>query len=161
MSYAERSKRMVLTLATLLGGWVGGGLLQGSLWVAAQPTFQTVPLPRLPVGVDQSVFDRPVARFNPNLPAELVIRNRTGLPLEYGFTDPRQKVSELPAGETLRLSNLLIPNCMAINTPMLAPVGYQVSVDPLNVITVEVRLVNDVSGDHCLDLQETGAIFVN
>jgi hypothetical protein len=50
---------------------------------------------------------------------------------------------------------------MAINTPMLAPVGYQVSVDSFNVITVEVRLVNDVSGDHCLDLQATGAIFVN
>jgi len=155
MRYAKRSKGIGLMMAALLGVWVGGHR------AAAQPAFQTVPLPQLPVGVDQSVFDRPVARFNPNLPAELVIRNRTGLPLEYGFTDPRQDISELPPGETLRIGNLPIPNCMAINTPMLAPVGYRVSVDPLNVITVEVRLVNDVSGDHCLDLQETGAIFVN
>ncbi len=154
MRYGKRSKSIDWMVVALLV-WLGG---QGA---AAQPAFQTVPLPRLPVGVAQSVFDRPVARFNPNLPAELVIHNRTGLPLEYGFTDPRQSVSELAAGETLRLGNLPIPNCMAINTPMLGPVGYRVSVDPLNVITVEVRLVNDVSGDHCLDLQETGAIFVN
>ncbi|MEN9222292.1 MAG: hypothetical protein Q6M04_07620 [Thermostichus sp. BF3_bins_97] len=148
-------------MAALLGGWVGGHGVEQSTFVAAQPAFETVPLPRLPVGVDQVVFNRPVARFNPNLPSELVIINRTGLPLEYGFTDPRRDVFEFPPEETLRLSNYRIPNCMAINTPMLAPVRYEVSVDPRNVITVEVRLVNDVSGDHCLDLQATGAIFVN
>ncbi|MEN9226489.1 MAG: hypothetical protein Q6L60_14505 [Thermostichus sp. HHBFW_bins_43] len=148
-------------MTALLSSWVGGHGLEQLTFVAAQPTFETVPLPRLPVGVDQVVFNRPVARFNPNLPSELVILNRTGLPLEYGFTDPRRNIFELPSGETLRLSSYRIPNCMAINTPMLAPVRYDVSVDPTNVITVEVRLVNDVSGDHCLDLQATGAIFVN
>jgi hypothetical protein len=161
MSASKLGKSKGGRVAALLAGGISGVLLQGSPWVAAQPAFQTVPLPRLPVGVDQAVFDRPVARFNPTPPVEVVVRNRTGLPLEYGFTDPRQGISELQPGETLRLSNLTLPNCLAINTPMLGPVGYQVSVDPANVITVEVRLVNDVSGDHCLDLQETGAIFVN
>jgi hypothetical protein len=161
MRYRKQSKRIGLLMAALLGGWVGGQGLEQSTLVAAQPAFETVALPQLPVGVDQSVFDRPVARFNPNLPSELVILNRTGLPLEYGFTDPRREVFEFPPEDTLRLSNYRIPNCMAINTPMLAPVRYEVSVDPMNVITVEVRLVNDVSGDHCLDLQATGAIFVN
>ncbi|MCF2972702.1 hypothetical protein L1047_16015 [Synechococcus sp. Nb3U1] len=153
--------RIGLMMAALVGGWVSGQLLHQDDFVAAQPAFETVALPQLPVGVDQTVFNRPVARFNPDRPSELVIINRTGLPLEYGFTDPRREVFEFPPEETLRLSNYRIPNCMAINTPMLAPVGYRVSVDPTNVITVEVRLVNDVSGDHCLDLQATGAIFVN
>ncbi|MEN9232276.1 MAG: hypothetical protein Q6L68_15370, partial [Thermostichus sp. DG02_5_bins_236] len=148
-----------LMTVALLGGWVGGQLLYETNFVAAQPAFETLALPQLPVGVDQRVFDRPVARFNPNQPSELVIINRTGLSLEYGFTDPRRDVFEFPPEETLRISNYRIPNCLAINTPMLAPVQYQVSVDPMNVITVEVRLVNDVSGDHCLDLQATGAIF--
>ncbi|MFQ3583333.1 MAG: hypothetical protein SNJ85_00150 [Cyanobacteriota bacterium] len=150
-----------LMMAVLVGGWMSAELLHQGNFVAAQPAFETVALPQLPVGVDQAAFNRPVARFSPNRPSELVIINRTGLPLEYGFTDPRQDVSEFPPEETLRLSNYRIPNCMAINTPMLAPVQYLVSVDPMNVITVEVRLVNDVSGDHCLDLQATGAIFVN
>ncbi|MGQ9838119.1 MAG: hypothetical protein ACUVRV_09165 [Cyanobacteriota bacterium] len=150
-----------LIVAVLVGSWIGDQLLYRGNWVAAQPAFKTVALPQLPVGVDQVVFNRPIARFDPNRPSELVIINRTGLPLEYGFTDPQRDVFELASEETLRLSNYRIPNCMAINTPMLAPVQYQVSVDATNVITVEVRLVNDVSGDHCLDLQATGAIFVN
>ncbi|NJO86098.1 MAG: hypothetical protein HC818_05590 [Synechococcaceae cyanobacterium RM1_1_27] len=53
---------------------------------------------------------------------------------------------------------------MALNTPMLSPVQYAVtsSQDPAgsNLITVEVTTVNDVSGDHCLDLQDNGTIFI-
>ncbi len=60
MRYAKGSKRLGLIMVAL-SAWVGGHR------AVAQPAFRTVPLPRLPVGVDQLVFDRPVARFNPNL----------------------------------------------------------------------------------------------
>ncbi|MDX2273255.1 MAG: hypothetical protein NW237_15080 [Cyanobacteriota bacterium] len=116
---------------------------------------------KLPIGVDQEVFTKPRVQFNPRVPLKLVVINYTGYPLEYGLTDPRSLVTELPVDERLTLSNFRIPNCLAINTPMYAPVQYIVSVDRYNTATVQVKLVNDVSGDHCLDIQPTGAIFVN
>jgi hypothetical protein len=44
---------------------------------------------------------------------------------------------------------------------MMEPVRYTVAVNPkLNTATVEVKLVKDISGDHCLDLRPNGTIYV-
>ncbi|NJK62373.1 MAG: hypothetical protein HC921_06505 [Synechococcaceae cyanobacterium SM2_3_1] len=79
--------------------------------------------------------------------------------MEYGLTDPRPVVTEVQPGESVELFSVLIPNCLAVNTPMLTPVQYQVEVKQ-NRIHVQVLPVNDLSGDHCLDLHPTGTLYV-
>ncbi len=106
-----------------------------------------------------------VARFDPQQPTAIKILNRTPHPLEYGLSDPYPAIlTEVQSGQELQLEAVAIPNCLALNTPMLSPVQYQVETSPQpsgsNLITVTVTPVNDVSGDHCLDLQSSGAIFV-
>lgn len=97
--------------------------------------------------------------FNPAQPVKIRILNRTPHPLEYGLTDPRPIVTEVQAGQQVELTSVRIPNCLAVNTPMLSPVQYNVSVAD-NWIIVEVKVVSDVSGDHCLDLRANGAIYI-
>ncbi len=106
-----------------------------------------------------------VARFDPDQPTAIKILNRTPYPLEYGLSDPYPAtLTEVQSGQALQLEAVAIPNCLALNTPMLSPVQYEVETSPppsgSNLITVTVTTVNDVSGDHCLDLQSSGAIFV-
>lgn len=100
-----------------------------------------------------------VGQFNPAQPVQIKVLNQTRFPIEYGLTDPRPIVSEIPAGETLDINQPRIPNCLALNTPMMSPVQYKVETQG-NQIIVAVQIVNDVSGDHCLDLREDGQIFV-
>lgn len=100
-----------------------------------------------------------VGQFNPNQPVSILLMNQTEDPLEYGLTDPRPVVTEVQPGESVELSSVLIPNCLAVNTPMLTPVRYQVEVKQ-NHIHVQVHPVNDLSGDHCLDLHPSGTLYV-
>lgn len=103
---------------------------------------------------------QPVARFDPTQPVRLRVINRTPHPLEYGLTDPRPQVTEVQAGEQIELTQVRIPNCLGINTPMLAPVRYQVSRQDGNWIQVEVRVSPEIYGEHCLDLRQDGEIYV-
>ncbi len=98
--------------------------------------------------------------FSPQQPVKLRIVNRTPYPLEYGLTDPRPIVTEVQAGEQVELTTVRIPNCLAINTPMMSPVQYDATTVSGNWIVVEVTVVSDVSGDHCLDLRESGAVYI-
>ena len=106
-----------------------------------------------------------VARFDPARPITVRVLNRTPHPLEYGLSDPYPTtLTEVQTGQKIQLEQVVVPNCLALNTPMLSPVQYAVASTQdaagANLITVEVTTVNDVSGDHCLDLQESGAIFI-
>jgi hypothetical protein len=100
-----------------------------------------------------------VGQFNPNQPVSILLINKTADPLEYGLTDPRPVVTEVQPGESVEIKSVLVPNCLAANTPMLTPVQYQVNVVQ-NRIHVEVFPVNDLSGDHCLDLHPSGTLYV-
>ncbi len=99
------------------------------------------------------------AWFDPSRPVTIRLMNQTPHPLEYGLTDPRPIVTEVQTGQQVDLTSVRIPNCLAVNTPMLSPVQYDVDVVD-NLIQVEVTVVNDVSGDHCLDLRSSGAIYI-
>ena len=106
-----------------------------------------------------------VARFDPARPITVRVLNRTPHPLEYGLSDPYPStLTEVQTGQEIQLEQVVVPNCLALNTPMMSPVQYAVAATQdaagSNLITVEVTTVNDVSGDHCLDLQDSGAIFI-
>ncbi len=100
-----------------------------------------------------------VGQFDPNQSVSILLINQTEAPLEYGLTDPRPVVTEVQPGESVELRSVLVPNCLAVNTPMLTPVQYQVEVKH-NLIHVQVLPVNDLSGDHCLDLHPSGTLYV-
>lgn len=112
-----------------------------------------------PAGLAQS-WETDVARFDPSQPVHLRVINRTPYPIEYGLTDPRPQVKEVQAGDQIELKQIRIPNCLGLNTPMLAPVVYQVSALADNWIRVEVRVSPEIYGVHCLDLRQDGEIYV-
>lgn len=112
-----------------------------------------------PVGLAQSL-PADVTRFDPSQPVHLRVINRTPYPIEYGLTDPRPQVKEVQAGDQIELKQIRIPNCLGLNTPMLAPVIYQVSSLADNWIRVEVRVSPEIYGVHCLDLRQDGEIYV-
>ncbi len=99
-------------------------------------------------------------RFNPNQPVHIRVFNRTPHPLEYGLADPFPQIKEVQTGEQIELYQVRVPNCLGLNTPMLAPVQYQVSAEAGNWIEVEVRVSPEIYGVHCLELQLDGEVYV-
>lgn len=99
-------------------------------------------------------------RFDPNQAVHIRVFNRTPHPLEYGLADPFPQIKEVQAGEQIELFQVRVPNCLGINTPMLAPVQYQVSAGAGNWIEVEVQVSPEIYGVHCLELQLDGGVYV-
>ena len=132
-------------------GAVLWGLGLGSLLAQPQPPVETA--------YGQSPTQA-VARFDLEHPVRIRVINATPHPLEYGLADPFPQVTEVQAGNQIELTQVRIPNCLAINTPMLAPVEYQVTLLPDNWIEVEVTVSPDIYGVHCLDLRLDGGIYV-
>lgn len=140
---------------------------QGSCNVIGQPLRKFAQSTTVASLVMAIVMGRPVsawtavAQFDPQRPVTIRILNQTPYPLEYGLSDPYPaQLTEVQTGQSIQLDEVPVPNCLAVNTPMLSPVQYGIQVDTANLVTVSVTTVNDASGDHCLDVHPSGALYV-
>lgn len=122
-----------------------------------------------PATTYQPGFWQPVARVNLEKPISLNIINKTGIPLDYSFTDETLTPTVLKANETTTIRSLNPENSIYlviypdINAPDASRIAlkYAVEVTEDNVINLTVTIVDQISkGNRTFNLQPTGAIFV-
>ncbi|UBF29281.1 hypothetical protein K9N68_16470 [Kovacikia minuta CCNUW1] len=144
--------RMIRNL--LSGGLIVVSLIAGSRFVAPLAA-QTPPAQTYQRGAFQ-----PVARVNPKLPIRVQLINRTSEAVDYivvTYTNSRR----LAPGQTTQLSNFPLPAYFNINPNRdRIAIQYSVSVDQKNNTAIVEIFPSGLRGDHSLNIDQTGAIYI-
>ena len=118
-----------------------------------------------PVSAYQPNYWQPVSRVNPGGPVNVMLVNRTKLPLKYSFLDDRGE-KDLPVGGDVKEKISFLPIDIAIYDPASqTAVGtgglkYKTTVDKQhNDVAVQV-LSREDSRMNVLKIAKTGAIYV-
>ncbi|MBE9221366.1 hypothetical protein IQ215_01525 [Cyanobacterium stanieri LEGE 03274] len=122
-----------------------------------------------PAETYQPGFWQPVARVNMEKPISLNIINKTGVFLDYSFTDETLTPTVLRPDDTATIRSLNPENSIYLviypdmNNPNASRMSlkYSVEVTEDNVINLTVSVIEEISkGNRTFNLQPTGAIFL-
>jgi hypothetical protein len=139
----------------LLGGLLLLGMVAGSSFAAPVPVKNASSAQSYQRGAFQ-----PVARVNPGLPIRVQLVNRTPEPVDYivvTYTNSRR----LAPGQTAQLGNFPLPAYLNINPNRdRIAIRYRVSINEKNNTAIVEVLPSGSGGDHSLNINETGAIYI-
>jgi hypothetical protein len=102
---------------------------------------------------------QPIARIDPTQPVQVRILNQAGSLLEYGLTGPKDEVESLPSGEAVLFQIDQFPAYLTINTLERSALDYGLLTEG-NLLSLEVRKINDVNGDRTLNVDDQGGIYI-
>jgi hypothetical protein len=139
----------------LLGGLLFVGIVVGNSFAASVPVKNASSAESYQRGAFQ-----PVARVNPKLPIRVQLVNRTPEPVDYivvTYTNSRR----LAPGQTTQLGNFPLPAYFNINPNRdRTAIRYSVSINERNNTAIVEILPAGSGGDHSLNINETGAIYI-
>ncbi|MGA7933491.1 MAG: hypothetical protein WCA35_08080 [Kovacikia sp.] len=140
----------------VLGGVVvAASLIAGSGFTAPVPAKNTSSAETYQRGDFQ-----PVGRVNPKRPIRVQLVNKTPEPIDYivvTYTDSRR----LLPGQTAQLSNFPLPAYLNINPNRdRIAIRYRVSVNEQNNTAIVEVFPSSSGGNHALNINETGAIYI-
>ncbi|MGF1493682.1 MAG: hypothetical protein ACFBSC_14745 [Microcoleaceae cyanobacterium] len=106
---------------------------------------------------------QPVARLDTRTPAKIMIKNQSGVSLEYSLTTGEIEIRTVANGQEAELTNLPREVFLLID-PVPSALGtslnYGVAVTDENVAEITVSQSEDPSGKHTINIQPDGAIYI-
>ncbi len=106
-------------------------------------------------------FWQPKARVSPGKLVEVDIVNKSNLVLQYGFSQA-SSIYSLGVGKTVKTFKVSLPTSMLINpaTNDLAALKFTVKANKNLVVVVVTRESNGSPGDHAVNVNATGGVYI-